>query len=165
QLGDEGGGNVREEQAREGRLVVADGPQLVALLAELRGPVVVDALALPPVLEAVPEGAQVKPAERAGKTLAAGGEPRQVVVELDLEEVPVLVHVARGGVGEAERVGIPTLRLRADADGVVAAEPEPHLTAIVERERAGGERERRQQRHQRGRQRAGWRLCQQAGGL
>src|SRR5262249_10105715 len=74
-LVDEGRGNLRAEQARDGRQVEADGPQLVALLAELRGPVVVDALALPSVLEAVLEGAQVEPAERAGKPLAAGGEP------------------------------------------------------------------------------------------
>src|SRR5207249_10353072 len=79
-LVDEALGNLRAEQARDGRQVEADGPQAVPLVAELRGPVVVDALALPPVLEAVLEGAQVEPAERACETLARGGDPRQVVV-------------------------------------------------------------------------------------
>src|SRR5439155_13552161 len=75
--------------------------ELVALLAR---PVVVDALPLAAVLEAVLERVRIEPAEGAGNAHAGGGEALDVVVELQLEEVAVLADVAGSRAWEGERV-------------------------------------------------------------
>src|SRR5439155_643119 len=67
------------------------------LVAPLARPVVVDALALTAVLEAVLEGVRIEPAERPGDAGARGGEALDVVVELQLEEIAVLADVPRRG--------------------------------------------------------------------
>src|SRR5205807_4870978 len=79
-----------------------DAPQCVALVAELLRPEVVDALALAAVLEAVREPARVEPAEEPGGALRRRREAADVVVELQLEEVAVLAHVAGARVREGE---------------------------------------------------------------
>src|SRR5205823_10755109 len=67
------------------------------LVAPLPRPVVVDALALAAVLEAVFERVRIEPAEGAGDAGPGGREALDVVVELQLEEVAVLADVAGSG--------------------------------------------------------------------
>src|SRR5439155_188073 len=102
------------------------------LVAPLARPVVVDALALAAVLEAVLEGVRIEPAERPGDAGARGGEALDVVVELQLEEIAVLADVPRRGAREGEGVVRAPLLLGADPHVGVGSHEEPHLAAVVE---------------------------------
>ena len=120
---------VREPDERE---VEPHRLGLRELVAPLAWPVVVDALALAAVLEAVLEGVGIEPAERPGDAGARGGEALDVVVELQLEEVAVLADVARRGAREGEGVVRAPLLLGTDPDVGVGSHEEPHLAAVVE---------------------------------
>ena len=107
------------------RRVGAIAAELVGGFAVLRRPVVVDALALTAILDGVLDLALAFPAERVESLIEepeeAGGSParlresRQIVVEVELQEVPMLPQVPRRRVRIAERVVLTADRLGADA--------------------------------------------------
>src|SRR5262249_36305032 len=131
-----------DAEAGDGQLrdVDAQAARRVRLIAELVGPVVVDALALAAVLEAVAPLRRLEQAEEPGEAVAGLGEPGEVVVELQLEEVAVLADVARAGLREGEWVVLAAHVLGADPDRGVGTQAEAHLAAVVERQAEGGRR-------------------------
>src|SRR2546422_9150226 len=101
-VGDDGGGDgVRLWE--EGK-IEPHGLGDRELVAPLPRPVVVDALGVAAVLEAVFERVRIEPAEGAGDAGPGGRETLDVVVELQLEEVAVLADVAGGRARKGERV-------------------------------------------------------------